>query len=189
MIGLWGDSYYPYVDGVTTVVRNYAYWLNRKYEETIMFVPGSHRKDSHKEEFPKFEFHSLTVPKLGGFRVGLPFADHSYHQKLKTCRFTLVHAHSPFIAAAQARSVAREQNIPYVITFHTNIKEDFLTFTHSRKIAEMGINSTMKAYQQADAVFAMSFSSADLLRSYGCRKEIIITPSGLSKQIGQWRDR
>ena len=178
MIGLWGDSYYPYVDGVATAVRNYAYWLNRKYEETIIFVPGSHHKDSHEEEFPKFEFHSLTVPGLGGFRIGLPFADHAYHQKLKTCRFTLVHAHSPFTASAQARSVARRQNIPYVITFHTNIKEDFLTYTHSRKFSEFGTNFAMKAYHQADAVFAVSASAADMLRSYGFREEIIITPNG-----------
>lgn len=38
--GQFNDSFTPVMDGVTNVVKNYAYWLDKKYGESYVATPA-----------------------------------------------------------------------------------------------------------------------------------------------------
>ena len=177
MIGLFGDSYYPYVDGVVTCIRNTAYWLNKKYEDTIHFVPGSY-KSPRQENFPKYEFKSITIPGYRGFRLGLPNMDSKYKKTAYSSHFSLVHAHSPFMSATQALKISKQQDIPAIATFHSKFYDDFIQYTHSKTFAKWQLEKVVNTFESMDAVFAVSNGTAETLRSYGYKGEIHITPNG-----------
>ena len=52
--GQFNDSFVPVMDGVTNVVKNYAYWLDRKYGECMSRL--LHIPDFLTEEFPVLRY-------------------------------------------------------------------------------------------------------------------------------------
>lgn len=56
--GQFNEAFTPIMDGVTNVVRNYAYWLNKKYGVSYVITP----------HFPKYtdreEYEVIRYPLL-----------------------------------------------------------------------------------------------------------------------------
>ena len=95
-IGLFMDSYYPIIDGVVSVMDNYA----RRFlpqANVIVFVPRITGKPYDDSQLPYqvVRCKSVKLPLLD-YSLPLPHLDHAFQKKLSETKLDIVHIHSPF---------------------------------------------------------------------------------------------
>ena len=133
-IGQFIDSYLPVTDGVVSVVRNYAYWLNEKYGKCVVYAPNT-KSFVNPDPFDVQSYLSIPIPGRKPYRFGFPALDVRYRKQLNQMQFDLVHSHSPFSSGSEALRVAKKQNIPLVGTFHSKFYDDFLQYFHTNYLS------------------------------------------------------
>ena len=173
----FNDSFPPQTDGVAQTMRNYAYWLNRKYAPTCAVAPAFRGMHSH-EEFPVIRFISMPLLLDRNYSLGLPEIAFRTSRRLDEMPLSLVHAHCPFASGTLALQTARKQGIPLVATFHTKFADDFAQRTGIPNAYQIAATYTAKFFTQADAAWAVNASSAGTLREYGYRGPVTIMPNG-----------
>ncbi len=172
-IGQFNESFPPVTDGVANVVKNYAYWLNKKYGRCCVVTPY-HPEAQDDYGFEVYRYLSVPVPTRNEYRFGLPQMDAQVWHDIKKIPFDIVHAHSPFGSGFAARSIARKKGIPVVATFHSKYRDDFKESLKSDVIVDGVISRIVEFYESADEVWSVNEGCADTLREYGYRKEIRI---------------
>ena len=95
-IGLFIDTFFPMIDGVTMVVDNYARRLS-KYAEVIVFAPGYQDKEFDDKSLPYkvVRCKSLKVPNID-YSLPTPKLDLKFKRQLENSNLDIVHIHSPF---------------------------------------------------------------------------------------------
>lgn len=194
MIGIFNDSFPPVMDGVALVTLNYAYWLKDRGEDVRVITPYAPGSDDIVKEltYPVMRYASLPVLVRKPYRMGLPNIDFTFQRAFKKLQFDIVHTHCPFSSAHLAMKVAKKQHIPFVASFHTKYRDDFLRATHSEKIADLMIRQVIKLYEAADAVWIPQASVEETLREYGFKGQVTVVDNGNdfvtpAKQIEQMR--
>jgi Glycosyltransferase len=172
-IGQFNESFPPIMDGVANVVKNYAYWLNRKYGRCCVVTP-EHPDALDDYGFEVYRYSSMKVPLRSEYRVGLPQMDGPFWHDLKKIPFDIVHAHSPFSSGFAARSIAKKKGIPIVATFHSKYRDDFKELFKSDMIVDGVISRIVEYYESADEVWSVNKGCAETLREYGYRGPIRI---------------
>ncbi len=182
-VGLFNESFPPILDGVANVVKNYAYWINKKRGQSIVVTP-KYPKAVDDYSFEVSRYLSMKVPTRREYRFGLPILDSVLWRKLKKTNFDVVHAHSPFGAGLAAKQIAKIQKIPVVATFHTKYRDDFLASLKSEKIVNAVVQRIVGFYDSVDEVWTVNEASAQTLREYGYSGECRIMENGcdISKQ-------
>ena len=171
------DAYYPNVDGVVRSVQNYCNLLSKK-TDCFLAVPKAKRKDKYidKEVFEVIRCASMTAPY--GYRLGMPSADRKFKKRIKKEDFDIIHTHSPFAMGRMSIKMAKRKKVPVVATLHTQYKKDFETVTKNKTILKFAVNHILWTYNHADAVWTVSESSCNVLRSYGYKGEIKVIRNG-----------
>jgi len=178
VLGQFNDSFPPIMDGVANVVRNYSYWLAKKYGHCCVvtpFVPNY----QDREAFDVIRYASIPVPGRYPYRAGIPAISRNVKSRLEEIPFDLVHAHSPFSAGQLAWKLARQRNIPLVASFHTKYYDDFLDAVKSRAIARSLTYYIVQFYNKADEVWTLNQETKNTLRSYGYQGRVEIVPPGI----------
>ena len=178
VIGEFCDCYPPHIDGVGMVVRSYAAELS-KTQECYYIAPknSSKRFPDSADSFPVLKFTSLPIPKEA-YRLGIPGVDITFNKDLRRIGFDIVHAHTPFSAGLEAAHQARVRGIPLVGTFHSKYYDDFYKKTRSDVISKTAVELIVSFYEKCDEVWAVNGATADVLRDYGYRGEIVSMPNG-----------
>ena len=175
------DCWYPQVDGVTNVVKNYRKNLRGGGFDCEIVAPSYGRKSDEEGEKRYcggvFHHFSLSVPFLS-FRNSMPGCDKKLKKFLDERHPALLHAHSPFAICSYFERYGKRHNIPVVYTFHTKYRDEFFRVTHSRLITAIMMRIIMRNIRRADYVWAVSGSSARTLREYGYSGEIKVMPNG-----------
>lgn len=171
------DSYSPVTDGVVTVVKNYAYWLNQKYAPCTVFAPGTPGYE-YEDPFEVVGYKSFAPKLIAPYRAGLPAIDRKYRGQVRDMSFDLIHCHSPFTAGHEALRVAHAKKIPLVTTFHSQYYDDFKKVLKSERVARFGVKKIVQFYNQADSVWAVNESTAKTLRNYGYQGDITVMRNG-----------
>ncbi|NLL48553.1 MAG: glycosyltransferase family 4 protein [Firmicutes bacterium] len=180
-VGLFSDTFLPIVDGVGRVVSHYAQGLGECCEACYVITP----RQAHPGLPRCYEvvaYGSVSLPTMKQYRVGLPTLDRSYRRRLSKLEMDLVHAHSPFIAGREAWKYAHRQQIPLVGTFHSKYYDDFLQVTKSKTLSRLCLRSVLDFYARCDEVWAVSSSTADVLRGYGFQGSIEVMENGTDAQ-------
>jgi glycosyltransferase involved in cell wall biosynthesis len=177
IVGLFNDSFPPVIDGVAITVKNYAYWINKKYGLSYVITPA-YPKYKDNEEFEVIRYFSLPLIFRPPYRLGIPFLDINAMKKIEKIPFDIIHAHSPFSTGVLGLYIARKKKIPIVATFHTKYYDDFKEATKSELIAQIAVKLIVEFYNQVDEVWTVNYSTAETLRSYGFKKNIKIMPNG-----------
>jgi 1,2-diacylglycerol 3-alpha-glucosyltransferase len=172
-IGEFNESFPPVVDGVAGVVKNYAYWLNKKYGRCCVVTP-EHPEAQDDYGFEVYRYSSIPVPTRREYRVGLPQMDAPFWHDLKKIPFDILHAHSPFGAGLAARTLARRMDIPFVATFHSKYRDDFKESIKSEVLVEGVIAMIVDFFESADEVWAVNRGCAETMREYGYRGDILV---------------
>lgn len=171
------DSYLPAVDGVVTVVKNYARVLDEAYGSCCVVAP---RMPGYLDQDPfnVYRFQSIKVPKRDPYRFGLPSVDVAYRRYIRDVSFDIIHAHSPFGAGREAARLARKLDVPLVATFHSKFYDDFKEATGSDRMARLGVKYVIRFFHSADYVWSVNAATAQTLRDYGYQGEITVVPNG-----------
>ncbi len=179
VIGEFCECYPPHIDGVGMVVRSYAEQLSRTQEACYYIAPRSVDKPFAKpsEPFPVIQYASLPIPNEA-YSVGMPALDLPFRHDLNRIPFDIVHAHTPFVSAVEALRISRERNIPIVATLHSKYYDDVLQKTHSEIIAAAVVRRIVSFFNRCDEVWTVNDATAEVLRGYGYRGEIVVMPNG-----------
>jgi 1,2-diacylglycerol 3-alpha-glucosyltransferase len=176
-IGQFNDSFPPVMDGVALAVRNYAYWLNKKMGETTVVtlkVPGY----IDHETFPIIHYPSIPLLLKPPYRLGLTQLDPFLQLRLRRKNFDLIHAHCPFSSGQVALKLAKKNNIPFVATFHTKYRDDFMRVIHNANVVTPIIKEIIRFYSAADEVWIPQGSVADTIREYGYKGDLVVMENG-----------
>src|SRR5574344_2666205 len=133
-IGLFNDAYYPYVDGVVSVVDNYAKELS-KIADVVVIVPSYGRKISDANRGYKVIIIKSFNIKMVGYHVATPSLDRKTKILLLNEGFDIIHIHSPFSIGKLGIWLGEKTNTPVIATMHSQFKRDFLRYVKSDRIA------------------------------------------------------
>lgn len=120
-IGFFTDRFYPQVDGVAVSVDIFAKELIKLGHEVVVFCPQSADK---KQRDPSYVVRFRSIPSFWyeGHRDTMPFSA-SIIDMVKAHDFDIIHIHTPAQIGVLGLRVGKEDNIPVVITHHTDIDQ------------------------------------------------------------------
>ncbi len=177
VIGQFGETYPPVIDGVGHVMKAYCLAL-AKLGHTSYYVAPIDKNKTESKDIDTILYSGIPVPRQP-YRVGKPELSSGYRKKIRETQFDIVHAHAPFLAGWAARRIARKQDIPLVSTFHTKYYDDMLEATHSKAFAKWVVKIIVDFYNTCDEVWTVNEDSKKVLEAYGYKGNIVIMPNGI----------
>lgn len=177
-IGQFTDTFLPVVDGVGRVVHNYATHLPALGHECYVIAPLTDTGYRGNYPFELVDFNGTSVPGSPQYKAGLAILDRHYHARIEHIALDVVHAHAPFSAGMEALRLTAKHDIPLVGSFHSKYYDDFYKATGREALAHLGVKFVVEFYERCDEVWAVSASSAAVLRSYGYEGEITVMENG-----------
>lgn len=179
-VGLFTDTFLPVVDGVGRVVLAYAETLSALGHQITVSAPMNGTDYRGGYPFDLIDYASIKVPTAPQYKTGSPIMDTHYRARMTNATLDIVHAHSPFSAGAEALRIVKEKNIPLVGTFHSKYYDDFYKLTKSEFLSKMLVKGVVSFYNKCDEVWAVSDSTAQVLKDYGYRKDVYVMPNGVT---------
>ncbi len=125
-IGIFSDSYYPYISGVITSVMTLEKELRALGHEVFVFTLETDCEEVNNN--PNIiQFKGITVPmkKLKSFKFSLKL--HMKLKKVKEYNLDIIHINTEFTMARLGILASKKLHIPCVYTLHT-LYEDYLRY-------------------------------------------------------------
>ncbi len=187
-VGIFVDSFYPVVDGVSQVVNNYCKYLN-EYEdvEVTLITPKYPNAEYDKYEYNIYPYFSLGSNKTVGYRVGWPFIP-KLIKDLRDLDLDIIHIHAPLASSELVRLVNRNKRSKVILTYHTKYDVDFearLKTAFMRKVAFKFLKANVN---DTDEVWIVSEGSETSLRKVGFSGNCIVMENGVDFVKGKASD-
>lgn len=191
-IGLFIDTFYPMIDGVVTVVDNYARIMS-KYAKVYVFAPNTGKYDDTKLPYKVIRCKSKKV-KGKDYRVPIPKLDKKFMKELENIDLDVVHIHSPFTMGKLGIEYAKKNNKVLIGTIHSQYKQDFLRNTKSKILSNILTSYVMNLYRRCDVCYTVNEGIEKIvLEEYKLNRKLLIaknaTTMELSKDIKKSRKR
>lgn len=180
-IGLFTDSYPPYINGVSTSVLMLKQGLESLGHEVYVVTVNSENFNYKKEE------NVLMIP---GVPIGImDFRMTSLYplkaQKIiKDWNLDIIHTHTEFGVGSFARLIAKQYNIPLVHTYHTMYEEYIYYITKgyfdgaSKKLVEY--LTLFLCDKTVEELIVPTEKTYDLFKEkYKVKRDVHIIPSGI----------
>ena len=184
-VGIFVDSFYPIIDGVSQVVNNYCKYLNEYDDVDVTLVtpyyPGG---DYDKYEFKIYPYTSFGSNKRVSYRVGWPFVPKTI-KDVKAMDFDIIHIHAPLCSSELVRLINKDRKAKVVLTYHTKYDVDFearLKFPPMKKIAYAFLKANIN---YPDEVWIVSAGSESALRSVGFTGNCMVMENGVDISKGK----
>jgi glycosyltransferase involved in cell wall biosynthesis len=128
-VAIFGESYLPYLSGVTVSTETLARGLGALGHEVLLAVPrpargaepgtaGARGPDPAVAWLPSYH----VPPAPPGYRMPVPTVSRALRRVI-AFQPDIVHANSPFTSGLMARAVARRASAPLVFTHHTRFAD------------------------------------------------------------------
>lgn len=184
-IGLFTDSYPPYINGVSTSVETLKYALEAEGHTVYVVTVGQDATTYSYDE----ERHILKVP-------GIPLGIYDYRaasiyplkviKKIRSWNLDVIHSQTELCMGIFARLLAKQYRIPLVHTYHTMYKDYTYYVSRNHKYFDMGCKKAVEYLSKfycdntADAFIVPTIKTYHLFRDeYHYNKEIYIVPTGI----------
>lgn len=179
-VGIFVDSFYPLIDGVTIGVNSIATILKDYVDLTIFTIaPHNNKFDDSTRPYKVIRCKSRKIPFLKiDYDWPRPSIDRGFLKKLQESNLDLVHVHSPFAVGRLGLKYAKKYKIPSVITLHSQYKQDFLYHTKSKFLAEIITRIIMRTFNNSTECWSLNDATTALLKEYGCKKTPFIMENG-----------
>ena len=177
-IGLFLDSFYPHTDGVVVVVDNLARYLSKDNDVTVI-VPETEEENNDKK-YP-YKIIRIKSHKFLNTEYQFSFKPSKYSKKYKEIlneNFDIIHIHSPFLIGRLGLKVARDLNIPSIITMHTLFDYEIRKIFKKEVIVNKIVNNIIRVYNKCDASIAVNKRTALEYKKYGYKHESYIIYNG-----------
>lgn len=183
-IGLFSDTYPPYINGVSTSVNMLKIALEKLGHEVFVVTVNDKLLDYSFEE----DDHVIRVPgiKTGIYDYRLTSAyPLKIIKKIKSMNLDIVHVHTEFSIGSFGRIIAKQFNIPIVATYHTYY-EDYLYYINkgffdktSKKLLK-----TLTQFYEDKTVESLIVPAEKIKKifqdQYDYKKEIAVIPTGIA---------
>jgi 1,2-diacylglycerol 3-alpha-glucosyltransferase len=119
-VAIFGESYFPYLSGVTVSTESLARGLTRAGHQVLLVVPRPAEEPTVSDvaSFAWLPSVQPPPPAPAGYRVPLPVPSDALLE-VRTFAPDVIHAQSPFVSGLMARRLARAVGAPLVFTHHT----------------------------------------------------------------------
>ena len=173
-IGLFIDTYYPMIDGVISVVHNYAKNLT-KYANVIVFAPLIDKNfDDTILPYKVIRCKSISNP-LMDYRLPIPYLDKKFLNELNNSKLDIVHVHSPFLIGKLGLKYAKKHHIPSIATMHTQYKKDVYKIIKNNFLTNIINNSIINTFDKFDECWAVNKEVKRIfMEEYHYKKEPIV---------------
>ena len=161
-IGLFIDTFFPMIDGVTMVVDNYAKRLT-KYANVIVFAPEYPKVqyDDSKFSYKVVRCKSVKMPIID-YSLPMPKIDKEFMHELNNTKLDIVHIHSPFTIGKIGVEYAKKNNVPAIATMHSQYKKDFLRAVKFEPFANLLTKVIIRQYNKCDECWAVNSEIAKI---------------------------
>lgn len=161
-IGLFIDTFFPMIDGVTMVVDNYAKRLT-KYANVIVFAPEYPKSqyDDSKFSYKVVRCKSVKMPIID-YSLPMPKIDKEFMHELSNTKLDIVHIHSPFTIGKIGVEYAKKNNVPAIATMHSQYKKDFLRAVKFEPFANLLTKVIIRQYNKCDECWAVNSEIAKI---------------------------
>lgn len=184
-IGLFTDTYPPYINGVansTYILRNEL--IARGHEVFVVTTYHGHGTHKWNEDHTVLQLAGPELKFLYGYVATSPFHMMAI-EEVRKMKLDIIHAQTEFGVGIFARICAKTMKIPLVSTYHTTYEDytHYVNFINSRTvdtIAKKAVAKLSRLYGDSSmAVIAPSQKTKDMLIGYHVRREITVIPTGL----------
>ena len=182
-IGLFTDTYPPYINGVSTSVYMLKKALEKQGHE-VYVVTVNNTNAKYKME------DNNTIIRVPGIPIGI----YDYRitgiyplkamNQVKKWKLDVIHSHTEFGIGTFARLMAKQLHIPLIHTYHTMWEDYTYYITHGyfKKASDKVVEYLTKFYcdKTANALIVPTKKIFDLFKNkYGYEKDINIIPTGI----------
>ena len=178
-VGIFVDSFYPVVDGVSQVVNNYCKYLNM-YDDVDVTLITPRYPDAHYEtyEFKIYPYTSFGSNKKVSYRVGWPFVKKTIDD-IKNMQLDIIHIHAPLASSELVRLVNKNKHAKVVLTYHTKYDVDFEARLKTGLMKKVAYAFLEKNINDTDEVWIVSEGSESALRKVGFRGKCRVMENGV----------
>ena len=134
-VAIVAESFLPNVNGVTNSVLRVLEHLKAKGHDAIVVAPGARHGQEEIPDylgFPIYRVPTVKVPLVDSLPVGVPTS--AVDEAIRDFQPDIVHLASPFVLGAAGAFVARQQRIPAVALYQTDVA-GFATKYHASALA------------------------------------------------------
>ena len=180
-IGLFTDTYPPYINGVSTSVLMLKQGLEKLGHEVYVVTVNSENFHYKKED------NVLMIP-------GIPIGIYDFRMTslyplralkiIKSWNLDVIHTHTEFAVGTFARLIAKQYNIPLVHTYHTMYEEYIYYITKgyfdgaSKKLVEY--LTLFLCDKTVEELIVPTKKTYDLFKEkYKVKRDVHIIPSGI----------
>ena len=179
------DSFYPIIDGVVSVLDNYAKFMSDYYN--VVVCSPKHKKKTYKaEKYFVLSTDSIYIKKQG-YDLGFPQLDPKFIKYISLLKIDLIHVNSPFNMGTFGLDLAKKRHIPSITTFHSQFKQDFYKATKSAVLSSFLANMIIKVYDKSTLTLTMNDFSAGIMKEYGLkRNDVQIVPNATNLEYKEF---
>lgn len=179
-IAMFTNNYFPFVGGVPISINRLAEALRKRGNHVTIFAPDY--PDKIENETNVFRCKLLFYRKTGNFNfaianIFLKKIDKEFYKN----NFDIVHVHHPFWMGTKGLSLAKESNIPAVLTYHTRL-EMYAENLPFFKLAFKNIFShriVRDFSQKCEGIIAPTVSAKQYLENVGVSRRKLVVPTGI----------
>lgn len=113
--------------------------------------------------------------------LALPSLDRKFKKLLLSLHFDVIHLHTYFAMSKCAYLLKKKKNIPLIQVSHQRLYPEYLTIVHSRLIAKILTDFSIRRITRADELWTVSQNVIDFYHASGIKREFKIDPSGTDK--------
>lgn len=182
-IGIFTDTYPPYINGVSTSIKMLEKALKRKGHQVYIVTVNT---NNMKYEYEK-DGKTIRIP-------GIPTGIYDYRltsiypvrliKKIKKWNLDVIHCHTDFGVGTFARIISKQLDIPLVHTYHTMYEDyvHYITHGYFEKESKKIVEYITKFYcdTTVSELIVPSKKTYDLFKEkYKWDKNIHIIPTGM----------
>ena len=169
------DSFFPVIDGVVSVLDNYAVQM-QKYYNVVICAPKHNQTCYKTDKYFVIQADSIFI-KNQGYDLGFPQLDPVFQKYISMLKIDLIHVQSPFNMGNFGLALARRRKVPCITTFHSQFKQNFYSAVKSDTIATWLTRILMIVYQRSTVAVTMNDFARGVMKEYGLKKNVKIIPN------------
>jgi len=177
------DVYFPRVNGVSTSIETFRNELLQKNAGVTVIAPA-YGEDARQEGVIRIPSRGVMFdPEDRMMAYGAIKAQTDF---LREQDFDIVHIQTPFVAHYAGIALAKELNLPTVVTYHTFFEEylfHYVPFLPAEWMRALARRFSRKQCNDVDAVVVPSSAMAQTLADYGVEKPPQIIPTGIPGEM------
>lgn len=181
-IGIFVETYFPYVSGVSISIESLKDALVQKGHE--VYIVTLKIDDYNYDNDPYLillEGHPYPFKKLKALKLGYTLHYRKNVKELKKFKFDIIHANTEFSVGTIGYKLAKATNVPIVYTYHT-LYHTYVHYVANFAISffKMIIIRRIKNWmKKVDEVIVPSNKVLNIIRDFKVKRDVNVIPTGI----------